>query len=181
MRHVLPLVVLAKSGLIELYGKGETAEKLKRKILAEKLDYMHTRRLWHSIFLYVIYPARERSYICINVYPSSSRCLSLSNCFFLLLSHFRTAPPFLFYVRYISLAQLISRHHPPPRPTLYNSLFLYFPPPLPAPSPPTPRLFLFVSNSYSSLAHPDVRWTYTRLLSGSLYTLLRLFALRYFK
>lgn len=38
MRHVLPLVVLAKSGLIELYGKGETAEKLKkeREILAER-------------------------------------------------------------------------------------------------------------------------------------------------
>lgn len=48
---------------------------------------MHTRRLWHSIFLYVTYPARERSYICINVYPSSSPrtfCLSLS------LSHFHT-------------------------------------------------------------------------------------------
>lgn len=60
--------------------KGETAEKLK-EILAEKLDYMHTRRLWHSIFLYVIYSTRERSYICINVYPSSPRCLSLHRFF----------------------------------------------------------------------------------------------------
>lgn len=92
---------------------------------------MHTRRLWHSIFLYVIYPARERSYICINVYPSSSRCLSLSNCFFLLLSHFRTAPPIsLLRQVYISLAQLISR--PPPSVQLALSLF----PPAPARAPP---------------------------------------------
>lgn len=39
---------------------------------------MHTRRLWHSIFLYVIYPARERSYICINVYPSTRPALFFS-------------------------------------------------------------------------------------------------------
>lgn len=99
---------------------------------------MHTRRLWHSIFLYVIYPARERSYICINVYPSSSRCLSLSNCFFLLLSHFRTAPPFLFYVRYIYISSSVDiSPSPPPSVRLALSLF----PPAPARAPPPPASF----------------------------------------
>lgn len=82
----------------KLEWKGETAEKLK-----EILDYMHTRRLWHSIFLYVIYPIRERSYICINVYPSSSRC---SHSLFLSPYHIFALPSrrFLFYVRYTSLS-----------------------------------------------------------------------------
>lgn len=131
-----------------------------KEILAEKLDYMHTRRLWHSIFLYVTYSARERSYICINVYPSSSPPLPvvwLSTVSFSFITFLHSSFSFtLDTPRSVDVSSLLF------------SLFLSFIP---------PPLSIFASNSNSS--HPDVRWTYTRLLSGSLYTLL--FALRYFK
>lgn len=124
---------------------------------------MHTRRLWHSIFLYVILPCQRKiiyMYKCISIY------VPLSFSFFLTVSlsrFYATLTPSFSLI--LHLARLISS----------SSIF--------SPSP----LFLFSFSlcfTMSLLCVQPSRYTSretTRDSSLDFYTLLRLFTLRYSK